>query len=141
MTKRASQWAAIVLHGLVILAFVPSAMMKLMQVPMAAEGMSKMGIRPEFIVPIGMVELLCVAIYLIPLTAVLGAFLLTGYLGGATLAIIIHGTDFLHALVVGLIVWAGVWLRVPELRYLLPLRRKVTYPQNFDSFPEPVLHP
>ena len=73
--------------------------------------------------PIALVELLCLALYLIPRTVVSGAVLLTGYLGGAAVANIIGRSDFLHALAVGLLVWAGVWLRVPELRTLIPIRK------------------
>jgi hypothetical protein len=54
----------------------------------------------------------------------LGTLLLTGYLCGAVLAKIIHRTDFFHALVIGLPVWAGAYLRVPELQALLPFRKR-----------------
>jgi hypothetical protein len=82
-----------------------------------------MGIPQGAIVPIGVVELACLAIYLIPRTTVLGTLLLTGYLGGATLANIIGRTDFIHALVVGLFVWSAAWLRVAELRAVVPIRK------------------
>lgn len=127
--SRSSRWAAGILTGVVILAFAPSAIFKLVRHPMAVEGFAKMGIPQGAILPIGLVELACLVVFLIPRTAVLGALLLTGYLGGATLANIIAGTDFIHALAVGLLVWAGAWLRVPELRTLLPVR-KTAYPQR-----------
>jgi len=120
MTKTKG-WTGWIVSALILPAFVPSAIMKIMQAPQAAEGMTRMGIPAAYIVPIGCIELLCVALFLIPRTTVLGAFLLTGYLGGATLANIIMGTDFIHALVIGLMVWTGAWLRVPQLRSLLPL--------------------
>jgi hypothetical protein len=122
MSKR-SLWAVRILTALVVLAFVPSAVLKLVNHPAAVEGFTRMGIPPGAWVPIAIVELLCLALYLLQRTAVLGAVLLTGYLGGATLANIIAGGDFLHALAVGLLVWAGIWLRVPEVRTLLPLRK------------------
>jgi DoxX-like family len=108
---------------LVILAFVPSAILKLIHHPTAVEGFTRMGIPPAAFVPIAIVELFCLALYLVPRTAVTGTVLLTGYLGGATVANIIGRMDFIHALVVGLLVWTGAWLRVPELRGLVPTRR------------------
>jgi hypothetical protein len=107
---------------LVILAFGPGVM-KIFQHPMAVEGFARAGIPNGALAPIGIVEILCLVIYLIPRTTVLGALLLTGYLGGAVMANIIMRNDFIHAVVVGIIVWAGALLRVCELRDLLPVRK------------------
>src|SRR5262249_59862202 len=122
-TSKRTAWAVRILTTLVILAFVPSAIMKLAHASAAMEGFTRMGIPRGAITPIGLVELSCLALYLIPRTTVLGTLLLSGYLGGAVLANIIAGSDFLHALVVGLLVWAGAWLRVPELQMLVPVRK------------------
>ncbi len=121
--SKGTTWAVRILTTLVIMAFVPSAIMKLIHHPAAVEGFSKMGIPQGAILPIGIVELSCLALFLIPRTTVLGTLLLTGYLGGATLANSIGGTDFIHALVVGLFVWASAWLRVTELQALIPIRK------------------
>ena len=118
-TKR-DLWAGRILTALVILAFAPGVM-KIMHHPTVVEGFSRIGIPKWAMVPIGVVELACMVLYVIPRTTVLGTLLLTGYLGGAVLANIIGGSDFIHALVVGLIVWAGAWFRVPELRALMPM--------------------
>jgi hypothetical protein len=118
-----TKWAVRILTALVILAFVPSAIMKILHHPAAVEGFAKMGIPQGAILPLGIVELFCLALYLVPRTVVLGTLLLTGYLGGATLANIIGRTDFIHALVVGLFVWAAAWLRVTELQRLIPIRK------------------
>jgi hypothetical protein len=88
-----------------ILAFVPGAVMKLIHHPLAVEGFTRMGIPQGAILPLGIVELLCLLLYLLPRTVVPGTFLLTGYLGGATMTNIVAGADFIHALVVGLFVW------------------------------------
>jgi hypothetical protein len=104
-----------------LLAFVPSAVMKLVHAELAVEGFGKMGIPEGALIPIGIVELICLAIFLVPRTVVLGAFLLTGYLGGATMANIVGGTDFIHALVIGLMAWTVAWLRTQGLRELLPV--------------------
>lgn len=127
MTKqnksKRTAWSIGILTTLVILAFVPSAIMKLAQTPTVMEGFTRVGIPSVAIVPLGIVELLCLALYLFPRTTVLGTLLLTGYLGGAVLANMIGRTDFIHALVVGLFVWAGAWLRVPEFWALIPVRK------------------
>lgn len=118
-----SRWLVRIVTALVILAFVPSAILKLIHHPTAVEGFTRMGIPPGAFVPIAILELACLALYLVPQTAVLGTLLLTGYLGGATVANLIGRSDFIHALAVGLLVWAGAWLRVPELRALIPVRK------------------
>ncbi len=121
-----TKWASRILTTLVILAFVPSGIMKVIHHPTVVEGFSRMGLPGGAILPLGIVELFCLALYLVPRTTVLGTLLLTGYLGGATLANIINRSDFIHALVVGLLVWAGAWLRVAEFRTLVPIRKKAT---------------
>jgi hypothetical protein len=116
-------WAARILTALVIIPFAASGAMKVISVPMAVEGFERLGIPRGAIVPLGVVELSCLVLYLIPRTAVVGTLLLTGYLGGAVLANIIGRTDFIHALVVGLFVWAGAWFRVADLQRLIPFRK------------------
>jgi DoxX-like family len=124
MRAKSPKWAIWILTALVILPFTMSAIMKLFHVPAAVEGLTHAGIPLGAIVPIGILELSCMVLYLIPRTAVLGTFLLTGYLGGAIVTNIVNRSDFIHAIVVGLFVWAGALLRVTELRQLIPVRRK-----------------
>jgi hypothetical protein len=121
-TPRRNIWAARILTTLVILAFGPSAILKLMHTPMVVQGFTHAGIPEGAILPLGLIELFCLAAYLIPRTVVLGTLLLTGYLGGAVVTNIVNRTDFIHALVVGLFVWGGAWFRVPELQTLIPTR-------------------
>lgn len=120
-TSKRFTWAGRILTALVIVAFAPSGIMKVMKLPMVVEGFTRLGIPQGAIVPLGIVELVCLVLFLIPRTTILGTLLLTGYLGGATLANVIGRSDFIHALVVGLLVWAGAWCRVPELRTLIPI--------------------
>ena len=82
---------------------------------------------PGSAVAIGTVELLCTVIYLIPRTAVLGAILLTGYLGGAVAVTVKMGlgvAGWWMPLVFGILIWAGLWLRDVRLRALIPLRAR-----------------
>ena len=100
-----------------------SAVMKLSQSPELIEGFGKAGIPPTVIVPIGVEELVSVILYAIPQTAILGAILLTGHLGGAIAIHVRIGEPFHVPLLIGVVVWAGLWLRDPRVRALLPLRR------------------
>lgn len=120
--SKTTKWVAYGLNVLLALTFLPGALMKITQHPMVLEGIAHIGIPQAAIVPIGLIELTCLVLFLIPRTVVLGTFLLTGYLGGAVMANIINKSDFIHALVIGLIVWATALLRVAELRALLPFR-------------------
>ena len=68
------------------------------------------------------VEVVCAVIYAIPQTSILGAILLTGYLGGAVSTHVRAGEPFFLALIVGVLVWLGLYLRDERLRALVPLR-------------------
>ena len=114
-------WAGRVVTVLAMLPFVPSAVMKLLRRPEVIEGMSHLGLPESLIVPLGVLELLCVAVYAVPRTAALGAILLTGYIGGAILTHLRIGEPVYSQIVIGILVWLGLWLREPRLRRLLPL--------------------
>lgn len=116
-------WLGRGLSGLCALLFVFSAGMKLVKGAPVMEAMATFGIPERLIVPIGVLELACLALYLVPRTAVLGAVLLTGYLGGAVVTHLRVGDPFLMPAVLGVVVWLGVWCREPRLRAVLPLRR------------------
>jgi hypothetical protein len=77
---------------------------------------------------IGILELICIVIYVVPRTFVLGAILLTGYLGGAVSANLRVDDPLFETLfpvIIGALIWAGIWLRDERLRTLVPLRGKV----------------
>jgi uncharacterized membrane protein YphA (DoxX/SURF4 family) len=116
-------WAGRVLSALPVLALAGSGVMKLSQSPQVIEGFAKFGYQPSQLTPIGIVELLCTILYVIPQTAVLGAILLTGYLGGATATHVRISDAFLAPVLIGVVVWGGLFLRDPRIRALLPLRR------------------
>jgi hypothetical protein len=115
-----------VLSGLVsALLLGMSAPMKLTRNPTAVEGMQKMGYPENALVPIGVAEAGSTILYLIPQTAVFGAVLLTGYLGGATDVHVRNGDEIAKLatpVVVGVLVWFALWLRDPRIRNLLPIR-------------------
>jgi len=71
---------------------------------------------------LGIVEIACTIIYLIPQTSVLGAILLTGYLGGATATHARVGEPFIFPVLLGVLVWLGIYLRCGRLRAILPIR-------------------
>lgn len=100
---------------------------KLLQIAPAVEGTRDLGWNPSVLLPLGIVQLVCVALYALPRTSVLGALLWTGYLGGAVATHVrVDHPLFSHVLFpvyVALLLWGGLWLRLPALRALLPLRR------------------
>jgi hypothetical protein len=71
---------------------------------------------------LGILELICAVIYVIPRTSMLGAILLTGYLGGAIATHVRVGEQFIMPAVLGVLIWGGLYLRDYRLRALLPLR-------------------
>ncbi len=119
-------WTGRVLSALPSLMLTMSAGMKLSAAPMIVDDFAKNGWPAGSLTKLGVVELLCVVLYIVPQTAVLGAILLTGYLGGA-IATHVHAGDGLGKLAtplfLGILVWAGLGLRDPRLKELLPLRK------------------
>ena len=116
-------WAGYILSALPALLLIFSAIMKLLKPAPIVEGFAKYGYPETLIITLGIVELACAIIYLIPRTSVLGAILLTGYLGGATATNVrIGDPSFFMPVIVGVLVWGGLYLRDPRLRALIPLR-------------------
>ena len=81
-----------------------------------------LGWRMDQMTVLGVVELACVVLYLIPQTAVLGAILLKAYLGGATSTHVRISDPFFIPIIVGILVWLGLYLREGRIRELIPLR-------------------
>ena len=97
--------------------------MKLTKAKDAVEGFKKLGYPDGALVPIGITEVACTTLYVIPQTSVLGAILLTGYLGGATATHVIGGESVIPTVVIGMLVWLGLFLRDARIRALIPLKR------------------
>ena len=88
-----------------------------------AEQFGKFGYPEGVLIAIGITEVVCVVLYLLPQTAVLGAVMLTGYLGGAIATHVRVHDNFISPVIVGVFVWLALYLRDPRVRALLPLRQ------------------
>lgn len=115
-------WTGRVISILVSLLFLMSAGMKLKGGPELTQGLGHLGLPDSMITPLAILELTVIIIYLIPQTAVLGAVLLTGYIGGAICTHWRVGDPFILHILLGLLVWLGLYLREPRLKPLLPIR-------------------
>src|SRR5436190_20290532 len=119
-------WVGHALSAFPVLMLFVSAIMKFAKPGPVVEGMAKHGYPEGIITGLGVVELACTVLYLIPQTSVLGAILLTGYLGGATATHVRIGEfsqAFMGAIPFGALLWLGLYLREPRLRALIPLRK------------------
>lgn len=117
-------WAGRVLSTLLTLAFLLDGGMKLFKPPVVVETSAELGIPEAPLVGIGVALLVSTVLYAYWPTSVLGAILLTGYLGGAIMTHVrVGGMDFQFAAVFGVLVWLGLYLRDPRLRALIPVRQ------------------
>jgi hypothetical protein len=117
-------WAGRVLSTLPVLAMVASAAMKLARPPQVVEAFTgRYGYPANSLAALAVVELACALLYVIPRTAVLGAVLVTAYLGGAVATHVRAGEPFAIPVLLGVFAWAGLYLRDGRLHPLLPLRR------------------
>ncbi len=120
----AALWGGRVLSALPALALIGSATMKLTHNAGYVEGLvGTFGYQDGSIFAIGAAELASVILYAVPQTAVLGAVLLTGYLGGAVATHVRVGQPWFAPFLMAVVVWAGLYLRDPRVRALLPLRK------------------
>lgn len=115
-------WVGRGISGLLSLLLTMSAVMKLMGGTEVTQGMAHMGLPESLRIPLGILELSCVAIYLLPATSVTGAILLTGYVGGAIVTHLRIGEPVFMQIALGVLVWLGLYLREPPLKALIPLR-------------------
>lgn len=112
----------IVLSVLPAAMLVMSGVMKVSANPEMIAESAKGGVTESMLLRIGVTELVCVVLYLAPPTAVLGAILISAFMGGAVLAHVLKGDPFVVPVAISVLAWAGLWLRDPRLRALLPLR-------------------
>jgi len=115
-------WTSYLMSAVPVLMLLFSAVMKLAHPPQLDEGFTHLGVPIKLALALGILELACTILYAIPRTAVLGAILLTGYLGGAMITHIRIGEPFIVQSLFGVILWGGLYLRDPRIRALIPLR-------------------
>ena len=117
-------WAGWILSGLVVLMMLFSAVMKLFKPATVVQEFGRLGYAESITITIGILELMCALIYLVPRTSVLGAILLTAYLGGATATHVRISDPFFSPVILGILVWLALYLRDARLRALVPLTKK-----------------
>jgi hypothetical protein len=119
-------WTGRVLSGLAVLFLVFDASIKLVRLAPAVEGAIRLGYPAGVVLPLGVILSVCVILYAIPRTSILGAILLTGYLGGAVASNVRVGNPLfgyiLFPIYVAVLLWGGIYLREARLRALIPLR-------------------
>jgi len=124
-----ARWLGRILSGLVILFLLFDGAIKLVPWPVVTETMDRIGYGSSETLArtLGLITVACTILYTVPPTSILGAILLTGYLGGAMASHLRIGSPlFTHTLFgfyLGLMVWGGLWLRDRKLRTLVPWRR------------------
>lgn len=126
-SPRTRVYAGWVLSGLAVVFLLFDAALKVLRIPAAVEGTTQLGYSESVIFTIGVIQLVCLIVYLLPRTSVLGAILWTGYLGGAIATHVRVGSPlFTHTLFptyIAALLWGGLWLRDHRVRMLLPVSR------------------
>jgi len=127
-TSRLARWTGRVLSGLVIVFLMFDGAIKLVPWPIVTETMDKMGYGSSETLArsLGLITIVCTVLYSIPPTSILGAILLTGYLGGAVASHVRAGHEpfnIAFPVIFGVLLWLGLYLRDRRLRVLVPWRR------------------
>ena len=125
-TSKVSLWAGRIMGALAILFLIFDGVVKVMQIPQAVEPTMKFGYAASMVLTLGVIELACLVLYIIPRTAVFGAILMTGYLGGAIATQMRVGAEpfsIVFPIIIGALIWGALFLRDSQLRALIPVRR------------------
>ncbi len=124
--SKARLWTGRVMSALPVAFFLMDGIMKLVKSPIVVKSTVELGYPENVILPIGIVLLVCTVLYVIPRTSVLGAILLTGYLGGAVATHVRVGAgafSIVFPIIFGALVWGGLFLRDGRVSALIPMRR------------------
>jgi hypothetical protein len=128
--SKAMLWTGRTMSGVVVLFLFVDGATKLMMIPAVADATAQIGYPLDLVRPIGIIGLVCAILYAVPRTAVLGAILTTGLLGGAIASKMRLEqplfSQVLFGVYVGILAWGGLYLRDARLRALFPLRRAPT---------------
>lgn len=125
--SKKSLWAGRIISCLAVLFMLFDAVIHIVNPPFVVESMQKLGYNAAITPSLGVIVLICTAIYLFPKTSVLGAILFTGYLGGAVATNLRVGSPLfsttLFPVYVGIFIWGGLYLRNARLQTLIPFRK------------------
>ena len=131
-------WTGRVMSGLMIAFLLMDGVMHLTRIAPVVEASNRIGFPLSLAVPLGIVELMCLLAYAYPRTSILGAILLTGYLGGAVAIHLRAGSplfgETLFPVYVGVLLWGGLYLREPRLRALIPFAKDTVRRENAVEF-------
>lgn len=117
-------WAGRIISALPILLLLFSGVTKLLKPPSVLRAFALYGYPEHQLAAIGLLEIACTVVYAIPQTSILGAILVTGYLGGATATNVrVSNPAFIMTTLLGVLAWLGLYLRDTRLRSLVPLRK------------------
>jgi hypothetical protein len=126
-----TQWAGRIISALAVLFLVMDGVTHLIRPAPVAEAFKRLGFPLSLSIELGIIELICVVVYAVPRTSILGAILLTGYLGGAVathLRVLDPVFDTIFPVLIGVLVWGGLYFLEPRLRALLPTKTKEPRP-------------
>jgi hypothetical protein len=121
--SKTALWTGRIVSGFTVAFLLFDGVMKLVKPTVVVESTRQLGYPESDITGIGAVLLTCTLLYILPRTSILGAILLTGYLGGAVASQVRVGAGWFNvvfATMFGVLVWGGLWLRDTRLRTLLP---------------------
>jgi len=126
--SRATLWTSRVISVLCVLFLLVDAIMKVVKSTPSMEGTVQLGWPEDYVQGTGILLLICTIFYIVPRTNIIGALLLTGYLGGATAIMAradVSGHSYFFPIVFGILIWVPLFLRSEGLRILIPIRRDV----------------
>ncbi|MEA2719197.1 MAG: hypothetical protein QOJ39_1061 [Candidatus Eremiobacteraeota bacterium] len=118
-TNTSRLWTGRVISALCVLFLLFDSVIHILNIAPVVQAFAKLGYSDSLAAPLGVLELICIVLYVIPRTSVFGAILLTGYLGGATASNLRIGDPFLFSVFIGVLVWTGLALQHDRLRSLL----------------------
>lgn len=124
-TSKSRRWAGLIVSGLPALFLLVDGGAKLFKPAPVVEATVRLGYSESTIVPLGIVLVAATILYLIPVTSILGAILITGYLGGAVATHVRFNEGIfpiVFPVIIGALIWLGLYLRDAQLRTLIPLR-------------------
>lgn len=123
--SKGAQWAGYIVTALPALFLLLDGVMKIFKPAFVVDATVKLGYAESVIIPLGIVMVISTVLYLVPQTSILGAILLTGHLGGAVATHVRAGGGafpVLFPVIIGVLIWGGLYLRDSRLRLLIPFR-------------------